>query len=104
MKTMSNATKLIGKKCIFCPKKGDTVHHIIPKSVRKVVGWNGKQANKYMLKRKVPMCRRCHDKLNALIDPIVFILKAFKPEVKIPIELSYMIEDSIEKLMEEEDE
>jgi len=92
-------------KCVFDPDhKADTVHHIIPKSVRKVVGWNGKQAEAFMVKKSVPMCRECHDKLNLLLEPIVFILKCFKPKIAVPMELTYMIEGAVDKLGGKEDE
>lgn len=90
-------------ECIFCGDEPATRHHLIPKGVRKLMGWVGtKKARLVNGNYHIPLCSECHLKLNHILEPLVFIIKCLKPEPpKIPVKLAFIMEDSLSKLREE---
>jgi len=90
--------------CVFCIKELETdeldgEHHILPKHVRKIFGWTGKD-NPSRLSSSIPMCRHCHDVVDQLQLPLINLIKWMKGTPPIPIELAYIIENSYRTIME----
>jgi hypothetical protein len=70
--------------CIFCGRaqfmyEGD--HHMVPKQVRRMLGLTGQKRAGNLGSYKVPMCRKCHTKLNRLLQPLIKIIKYRKEKV-----------------------
>jgi len=68
-----------------------TMNHIIPKIVRKSMGWTKKKTGEFA-SLSVPVCRRCHDILTELQKPLVLIIKSLRTTPPVPLELALIME------------
>ena len=90
--------------CIFCETTEElTEHHIIPKSVKKVLGWRGRRTEMYLGKNKTMLCRTCHDKVEWLLEPMVYIIKMLMPRPVIPLNLAFILDRVNTNLNEDEE-
>jgi len=60
--------------CLFCGSEETTGHHVLPKRVKRIMGWNGKQAEKANANKKIYLCLSCHDKMTTLQEPLIKII------------------------------
>jgi len=87
--------------CLFCGTEENLQeHHIIPRNIRKVLGWTGPRATTEMDNRKVIVCGVCHKKLTLIEEPLVFIIKWLKFTRPLPMELHFCITGILKELME----
>lgn len=99
--------KILGEKkvngivCIFCgADENITNHHILPNSIRKKMGWTGKKGKPLVYTfHKVPLCEKCHVKLNIILSPLYFIIKFIMEKPSIPVELLFIIEKATNDLL-----
>lgn len=61
------------RECYFCGEWADGRHHVIPKTVVKVMNWRAKKYGR-LGQFKVPMCRRCEERYHMLVAPLVRII------------------------------
>jgi len=87
--------------CTFCGKNAPTKHHIIPKSIRKEMNWDGKRARNLLLSYKVPLCIDCHRKLTKLQEPLVTIIKHLRGSMPLPLEFMYLLNGVYEELTDD---
>lgn len=89
--------------CIFCdatPEEGAGPHHILPKNVRRAMGWNGKRASMMLNQYKVPLCMDCHRKVNKLLEPLTQIIKYLRGNIRVPIEFAYLMDGVYTELIQ----
>jgi len=65
--------KVAGKPCIFCGSTDTEGHHVLPKSVKKVMRWSGKK-HQYFMAYKVPVCEEHHGIVTSLLEPLVWVI------------------------------
>ena len=84
--------------CIFCGREGQAEHHVVPIKIKKIMGWHGDRAARYLANKTVPICTECHEKLTLLEEPLIKLIEHLKRYPPVPADFAFLIEDVVKQL------